>query len=131
MATNNRNEKEIFVGNNRFYLGEDNVLYITVEGEFNEKLATGIEDAYLKLMKKSGRKTNLLIDSTEMGQPSSVARKIIKRMTEHKFTGKVSVYGTNRVSRMLAAFIIGLSNNKNMHFSKSKEEAINWLKQHN
>ncbi len=129
MATNNRNEKEIFVGNNRFYLGEDNKLYVTVEGEFDEKLATEMEGAYFNLLNINGRRTDILVDNTKTGKPSQKAKTIFKKMIEHEFTGKVSIYGLNLVSRMLAAFIIGLSNNKNMHFSKRKEDAINWLKE--
>lgn len=130
MSTNKRNEKEIIVGDNRFYLGEDNILYVTVEGEFSAKLATEMKEAYYTLLNISGRKTDLLVDNTKTGKPSPKARAVFKKMIEHEFTGKVSIYGTNMVSRMLAAFIIGLSKNRNMHFCKTKEEAIKWLKQH-
>ena len=70
----------------------------------------------------------MLVDNTKSGKPSPEARAIFKKMTEHEFAGKVSIYGTTMVSRILAAFVIGLSNNKNMHFSKTKGEALDWLK---
>jgi hypothetical protein len=129
MSTNKINEKEIFVGENRFYLGEDNIIYVTVEGEFDVKLASEMEDAYYKLINISGRKTDVLVENTRSGKPSQEARAVFKKMIEHEFTGKVSVYGTNMVSRILAAFIIGLSNDKNMHFSKTRQKAIKWLKE--
>ncbi|MBE3140395.1 MAG: hypothetical protein IMZ53_07420 [Thermoplasmata archaeon] len=31
-------EREIWVGENRMYLGEDNILYITLVGEMDEKM---------------------------------------------------------------------------------------------
>jgi len=128
MSTNKINEKEILVGDTRFYLGEDNIIYVTAEGEYDKKMATEMEDALFRLLNKCGRKTDLLVDNTKSGKISQEARAGFRKMTQHEFIGKVSIYGTNMVSRILAAFVIGLSKNMNMHFSKTKEEAMDWLK---
>ena len=54
-------EREIWVGENRLYLGEDNIIYFTVVGEHNEKVAIEISEAIMKLGETVERKVNILI----------------------------------------------------------------------
>ena len=129
MSIKNRNEKEILVGDNRFYLGEDNILYVTVIGDFDKEIALEMEHAFHKLLNLRGRKTNILVDNTYSGKPSPEAKAVFRKMMESEFTTNISIYGTNMVSRILASFVMGLTNNKSMHFSKTKEEAIRWFEQ--
>ena len=42
-------EKEIWVGENRFYLGEDDILYETIVGVVDEKTALSMAEASIKL----------------------------------------------------------------------------------
>ena len=68
-------EREIWVGESRFYLGEDDILYETVVGEQNERTATEMRKVTNKLQNMVEGKVNVLIDLNKAGTPSSGARK--------------------------------------------------------
>ena len=125
----NEKEREIWVGENRYYLGEDNILYITPVGEFDEEIALAVKEVMLKFFNMVEGKTNLLVDLNKAGKHSSEARKIVKEFTEHEKAGKVAVFGLHPVARVLASFIMGISQKKDMRFFKTKEEALAWLKE--
>jgi hypothetical protein len=122
-------DREIRVGENRLYLGEDNVLYITVFGEIDEKIAIAIKEADLKFKNMVEEKYDVLADMNKSGKHSSEARKIWKEMTEHEKTGKVAMFGMHPVARIIASFVMGVSKKKDMRFFKTKEEALLWLKE--
>jgi hypothetical protein len=122
-------DREIRVGENRIYLGEDNVLYVTVFGEIDEKIAIAIKEADLKFKNMVEEKYDVLADMNKSGKHSSEARKIWKEMTEHEKTGKVAMFGMHPVARIIASFVMGVSKKKDMRFFKTKEEALLWLKE--
>lgn len=122
-------EREIRVGENRFYLDEDNILYVTIIGETDEKIAVEINEAYLNLLTKHEGKMDVFIDLNKAGKGSSEARKIWKKMTENVRTGRVAFFGLHPVARVLASFTMGVSKNKDMGFFKTKEEALTWLRE--
>ena len=121
-------DREIWVGESRFYLGEDNILYVTVVGEVDEKIALATKEADLKFKNIVEVKFDVLGDLNRAGQPSSEARKIWKEMAEHEKTGKIAMFGMHPVARVLASFITGVTKKKDMRFFKTKEEALKWLK---
>ncbi len=43
-------DREIWVGENRFYLGEDNITYFFIVGELDENIAIACGEAFLKLI---------------------------------------------------------------------------------
>ncbi len=122
-------EREIWVGGNRLYFGEDNICYITVVGEVGEEIAIAIKEVDLKFKNMIEEKLNILADLNKAGHQSSEARKIWKDMTEGDKTGKVAMFGMHPVARVLASFVMGVSRNKDMLFFKSKDEALVWLKE--
>jgi hypothetical protein len=122
-------DREIRVGENKLYLGEDNVLYVTVVGEIDEKIAIAIKEADLKFKNMVEEKYDVLADMNKSGKHSSEARKIWKEMTEHEKTGKVAMFGMHPVARIIASFVMGVSKKKDMRFFKTKEEALLWLKE--
>ena len=122
-------EREIRVGENRLYLGEDNILYITpFGGDMDEKLATEACRAVLGLQNMIEGKVNALIDLNKVGKQSSEARKIWQEWSDNEKTGKVAYIGLHPVARVLASFVMGISRNKDMRFFKTREEALAWLK---
>ena len=122
-------EREIWVGENRLYLGEDNVLCITNTGEIDEKIAIEIKEAVLKLMNMVEGKVHTLTDLNKAGKTTSQARKVFQELAEHEKQGKNAFYGMHPVARVLASFFMGASKKKAMRFFKTKEEALAWLKE--
>jgi hypothetical protein len=122
-------EREIWVGENRFYLDEDGIMYVEISGEHDKQIALEMKDAYLKLLSMSEGKVNIFADNSKSKRPSVEARKIFRVLTEHEKSGKIAVFGQNPVARVISTFIVGLSKNKDVHIFKSKDEALLWLKE--
>ena len=122
-------DREIWVGGNRVYLGEDNILCLTILGEVDEKIEIGINEACLKLMNMVEGKVNTLVDLNKAGKTSPGARMRQKEISEHEKVGKVALFGLHPVAKVLASFFMGISKNKDMRFFKTKEEALAWLKE--
>ncbi len=122
-------DREIWVGGNKLYLGEDNILYITNVGEVDEKTAIAIKEAVLKLANMVEGKINIITDLNKGGKTTPKARKIFKELSENEKAGKNALFGMHPVARVLASFYVGLSNNKDMAFFKTKKEALAWLKE--
>ena len=124
----NEEDREIRVEENRFYLGEDEIMYVELAGEYEVEDALTLRDAYLKLLRTVEGKVNILVDNSKSGKPSQEARKIFAEMIEHDQCGKIAVYRLNPVARVIASFVLG-SSKKNTHIFKTKEEALAWLKE--
>ena len=121
-------DREIWVGESRFYLGEDNILYETVVGEQDEKTAITMQEATDKLMNMVEGKVNLLIDLNKTGRPSPEARKKEQEAFEDERIRKVALFGLHPVAQVIASFVMGVTRKKDMRFFKTKEEALAWLK---
>ena len=124
-------EREIWVGENRFHLGEDDILYISTVGEIDDKLAVEFIKALRSFDKfpKIGGKRDVLVDINKGGKTSPRARKLFIETCEQEETGKVAMFGLHPVSRVLASFLIGVTAKKDMRFFKTKYEALAWLKE--
>lgn len=122
-------EREIWVGENRIYLGEDNIIYITSVGESDEKMASSMKEVEVKFMNMTEGKVNLLIDINRCGKQSPEARKIRQTVGDHEKVGKVAIFGMHPVALVISSFIRGISKNKNQRFFKTKEDALAWLKE--
>jgi hypothetical protein len=121
-------DREIWAGEHRLYLGEDNIFYITVVGEVDGKTAAEVTEIDNKFKSMVEGKINVLADLNKGGKQSAEARKIWKEMTEDDRTGKIAMYGMHPVARVLASFVMGVSRKKDVRFFKTKEEALTWLK---
>ncbi|MBA7541705.1 hypothetical protein ES705_34021 [subsurface metagenome] len=122
-------DREIIVGRNRLYLGEDNIIYITNVGDIDEKLAIEITASVKKLASMVEGKVDRITDLNKAGKPSSGARKIFKELSEDEKCGKVTFFGLHPVARVLASFFMGITRKKDIHYFKTKEEALKWLKE--
>jgi len=123
------NEKEIWVGENRLYLGEDNILYETLVGEQDEKIVLAVHEASNKLRSTVQEKVNILVDLNKTGKPSPGVRKAGQEMLEDERIGKTALFGLHPVARVLAAFVLGITRKKDARFFKTEEEALAWLKE--
>ena len=122
-------ERETWVGESRFYLGENNILHVTVVGDTDEQMAIAYTEASTKLRNMVEGKVHDLIDINRAGRQTSGARKIGQERFEDEKTGKVALIGMHPVARVLGTFVIGMSRKKNFRFFKKREEALAWLKQ--
>ena len=121
-------EREIWIGENRMYLGKDNIIYVTAVGEIDEKIAVECKEAMFNLINMVEEKANYLIDLNKGGKTSPAARKIFNELNEHEKAGKIAFFGLHPVARVLASFIGGTSKKKDIQFFKTKEGALAWLK---
>lgn len=122
-------EREILVGENRLYLDGDNILYITVIGDTDEKIATAMRDASFKLFNLVDGKVNAFVDLNKAGRQSAKARKIGKETFEHEKNRKIAIFGLHPVARVIASFVMGVTKKKDIQFFKTEEEALDWLKE--
>jgi len=121
-------EREILIGESRFYLGEDNIIYETIVGETDDEMGIALAEATNKLKKMAEGEVGLLIDINRAGKPSKKARDGVRRNFEGEGIGKVAIFGMNPVARVIASFVMGVSKKKDMRLFKTKEEAFVWLK---
>ena len=122
-------DREIFVGENQLYLGEDNIIYVIRVGEADEEIATDITNTGLKLADLVNGKVKILADLNKAGKSSSDARKIYQKHLKHNKFDKVALYGLHPVARVIATFGMGITKKKDVRFFKTKEEALLWLKE--
>jgi hypothetical protein len=122
-------EREIWAGESRFYLGEDDIMYVEISGNYDLKVAFELRTAFLKLLHGVEGRVNLIVDSSRGGKPSQDARKVFAEMMEDERCGKIAVVGMNPVARVIASFVLGSSKNKNTKIFKTKEEALAWVKE--
>ena len=122
-------DREIWVGENRFYLVEDDIMYVETSGNYDLKGSFELRDAFLKLLHDVEGKVNIIVDNSRGGKPSQEARKVFAVMMEDERCGKIAVVGLNPVARVIASFVLGSSKNKNTKIFKTKEEALAWVKE--
>ena len=121
-------EREIWVGDCRLYLGDDNIIYNTAAKNPDEEQALAICDAVNKLALIPQEKVCMLIDITNTGRPSAKARKIFSDLEENDQIRKHAFFGAHPVARILATFFISFNKRKNLQFFETKEQAMAWLK---
>jgi hypothetical protein len=124
-----KNDREIWVGKNHTYLGDDNIMYTTVVGEVTEDMAKAIRDAHYKFMNIAGKKVSSLVDLNKAGKQPPEARKIGREMFENEKIGKIALFGLHPVARVIASFVMGVAKKKDIRFFRTKEEALAWLKE--
>ena len=63
-------EREIWVGEDRFYLGDDNIIYVSIKGDHNKKIAMAMKDAFYQLLDMIEDQGNVFVDNSQTGKPS-------------------------------------------------------------
>lgn len=120
-------EQEFTIGENRIVLLDNSTIYIEAIGEQTDDHAREILKLYQKLYSELPGKINQLVNLNRSGKSSPKARQVYEEMNNHERTYKVAVYGIHPVARVLAAFVTGLTEKKNIEFFTNKEEAMAWL----
>lgn len=120
-------EKEFRIGANTIRLN-DNIIYVIAEGEQTTEMANAHKILNEQLLKNAGSKLSFLIDLNKAGKNSPEARQIWKEASEDDRIDKVASFGLHPVAKVLASFVIGISQKKNIHFFFTEKEAIQWLK---
>lgn len=122
------NDKEIWVGENKIYLDENNVLHYINVGEINDEIGLQSCEAMAKVAAMGNEPVDYLIDLNKGGKVSYNARRMLKSYTENNVKGKLALWGLHPVARILASFFMGVTRKKDMRFFKSKDEAFEWFK---
>lgn len=121
-------DKEFIVGETIIKIRDDGIVYIEAHGIQNVEIARQHIDYYNKFGIISDKYPYYLINLNEAGKATTGARKIWRTMGDMPSVKKVAFYGLHSVARVLASFIIGLSQKASTYFFSTEEEAINWLK---
>ncbi len=87
-----------------------------------------MRDVFYSLLSKVDDKANIFADNNRTKKPSLEARKIFQEMIEYEKVDKIAILGLHPVARMLAAFMTGLSRNKNIRVFMNRGEALEWLR---
>jgi len=122
-------DREIWIEEDRLYLGEEGIIHITAVGKKDKKDVINLRDAYIKMANMVRGKVNLLIDVSKVSKPSLEARRVVQNeIFQHEKTGKIALWGANPTVRVIASFIMGTTRKEDMRFFETKEEAFAWLK---
>ncbi|OGS20675.1 MAG: hypothetical protein A3J83_05115 [Elusimicrobia bacterium RIFOXYA2_FULL_40_6] len=121
-------EREYWVGENRIYFGEDDIIYVTAVGDADEKIAAAMKEIEIRFINMAKGEVSLLVDLNKCGKQSPEARKIRMSLGENSKIRKVAVFGIHPVAKIIASFVVGISKNDKLCFFKTKEEALAWLK---
>ncbi len=122
-------DREIYIGENRMYLDEDNIFNVIIVGEIDGKTANAMKYAGLRLKSMYRGKAKALVDLNRAGKHTPEARKIWKESSELEIADKIAYFGLHPVAKVLASFVMGVSSKKDMKFFKTRKEALAWLKE--
>jgi len=122
-----KKENKIRLGEDGFYSAKDNIIYVTIVGQIDDVKSTKLQEILEKFLKRVKKKVNVLIDTNNIKDASSNARKEFQSAITNEKIGKIAFFGLNPVAKVIASFVMGISKRKNMRFFNSKEKALNWL----
>lgn len=122
-------DREVWLGENRLYLGQDDILYCTFVGDVDDECVKKSAEIAYEFAKKVKGKLKVIVDLNKTGMFTAIARKASKKYVEDKCIGKIALHGVNAVARVIASFVMGFSKKQDFRFFKSKEEALAWLQQ--
>jgi hypothetical protein len=120
-------DREIPIGKNRLFLGQDNLLYIIRVGEASEQAAMANKEAVFKLTSLNEGKVNVFVDLDRSKKASPVARRTWQELSEHEKYEKIPLSGLHPVVQSLASFAIVGSKAKDFRYFKKKEKVLSWL----
>lgn len=123
------NTNKIFLDESSFYLGDNNILYEKIVGNFDKEKALKAKEIVLSLMDQVEGEVDVLIDLNDAKTQTTEARKIGIEMFELPKNKKIALYGIHPVARVIAGFVIGICKNNNLKFFKTEKEALTWLKE--
>ena len=108
-------------------LRQDNILYVTLSGALDEKIATSIISALPGFYNTVPWKVSCLIDFSKSGEISAEAKKLFVNLAKDGKIGKVAVIGLSFLARAAAWIFIRTLPKKEISIFKTEEEAFAWL----
>ena len=123
----NGNEREILAGENRFYLGKDNIIYVTLKGKIDYDTLLKMRGAFFKILIAGNEKCNILAINKKTENLTLNFKKIFKEVSECDNFGKVAVLNLNPKPSGFSSLVARLSKNENLDFFDSREDALSWL----
>jgi len=123
------NKKEVWIGENRMYLDEDDILHVIGSGDVEAKTADIIKQTADEFLEMVEGKMRMIIDMNKSGKPSAEIRKAYNELGQNEKIGKVALHGMHPVAQVIASFFMRLSMKQNIKFFKTEEEALAWLKE--
>ena len=82
-----------------------------------------------KLIGETDKKIKILIDASEGGKSTSIARNIYVEFAKSFETGKVAIFGSTTLIRVVASFIVRAAGRGNVKFFATDKESLEWLKE--
>ncbi len=123
----NSERAEFRVGGDTLYLRENNIIHAEVTGPQTCEMAFEIKEVCKKLWSQIEGQCNFLIDINKCGKNDPCARNTWKELSGHPKTYKVATFGMNPVSKVIANFVIGTYQGKNLRFFYTEQEALDWI----
>ena len=123
------NKKEIWIGESKVYLDEDDILHVSGSGDTEDKTAVKIKQATYEFLEIVEGKMQIIIDMNNSGKPSAKVRKTYNEMGHNKKIGKVALHGIHPVAQVIASFFMKTATKQEIRFFKTEKEALAWLKE--
>ena len=124
-----KNKLEVQIGKSRVYLSEEGIMNIDVIGRIDERISNRLKELGQEFSDMIGKKLHIIVDLNKTGIPSTGARRVFQEELKGERYGKVALFGLHPVARVIGSFVMGVSRKKDMHFFKTREEALAWLKE--
>jgi len=130
----NLKEKDSEKNQSRVWIGDDNIIYITIAKKLREEDIWKALDKTEELLKGFARKGKVLIDmSTSSVIRSSQFRRVtvekVKEVVMNSGLEKAAIFGGGIVLKTIAFFIVMASGMQNVKIFNTSKEALEWLKQ--
>jgi hypothetical protein len=120
-------ETEIWVGDNKTSLINENTIYVITCGEQTTEIAIAQTEVNQKFSLMINGGINFLIDLNKCGKNSSEARLLWKQIPAQENTKKIALFGLHPVAKLIASFVMGMSKSNKERFFSTKEQALAWL----
>ena len=111
-----------------FYLGKNDIIYITLKEEVDKEAILKMRGTFLKLFLLANDKCNILAINKKNGTPPLNANKIFREVSEGEKIEKVAILNMEPGTKGLSSFMSRFYKNENLNYFDSREDAMMWLK---
>jgi hypothetical protein len=122
-------ENEFQIGETKISILENSIIYIDAIGDQSAEYAQILREHYKEVFARIPGKAHQLVNLNQGGKSSPEAREVYKEINEYENCDKVAVFGMHPVARVLASFVMAITNKSDVKFFSTKDEAIAWLRQ--
>lgn len=130
LAIHKISDTEYQVGPVNLKLIHNNISFSAPKETVTLELAQKCYEVHMIFREYINAPVNVLIDLNNAKKSPPEARRFWEKIANEEHYHKIAFCGLHPVARILAAFEISASANRNkMHFFKTKEEAIKWLQE--